>query len=129
MGKSEFQYREDLKSRTKSFALRVIRLSQSLPKTLEASVIGKQLLRSGTSVAANYRAACRARSNAEFYSKISIVIEEADETLFWLELLQDAAIINPALLQDLCKESEEIIKIMVTARRNSKKKNNNRITE
>jgi len=118
---SEFQYREDLKNRTKIFALRIIRLYQSLPKTLEASVIGKQLLRSGTSVAANYRAACRARSNAEFHSKISIVIEEADETLFWLELLQEAEIIKPMLLQSLCQESEEIIKIMATARKNSKK--------
>ena len=122
---SEFQYREDLKRRTKTFALRIIRLCQSLPKTLEASVIGKQLLRSGTSVAANYRAACRARSNAEFHSKVSIVIEEADETLFWIELLQEAAIMNPELLQSLCQESEEIIKIMATARKNSKKNPNN----
>ena len=78
---------EVLKQRTKDFALRIIRLFQALPKTDEARIIGKQLLRSTTSVASNYRAACRARSDAEFFSKISIVVEEADETLFWLELL------------------------------------------
>ena len=76
------EFREQLKKRTKNFALRIIRLYQSLPTTMEAQIIGKQLLRSGTSVPANYRAACRGRSNAEFYSKISIVIEETDESLF-----------------------------------------------
>ena len=76
------EFREQLKKRTKNFALRIIRLYQSLPTTMEAQIIGKQLLRFGTSVAANYRAACRGRSNAEFYSKISIVIEETDESLF-----------------------------------------------
>lgn len=85
------EFREQMKQRTKTFALRVIRLFQALPKTSEAAVIGKQLLRSATSVAANYRAACRSRSNAEFYSKISIVIVEADESLFWLEILTEAA--------------------------------------
>lgn len=85
------EFREQMKQRTKTFVLRVIRLFQALQKTTEAAVIGKQLLRSGTSVAANYRAACRSRSNAEFYSKISIVIEEADESLFWLEILTEAA--------------------------------------
>ena len=77
------EFREQLKRRTKAFALRVIRLYQSLSNNTESQIIGKQLLRSATSVAANYRAACRSRSNAEFYSKISIVIEEADESLFW----------------------------------------------
>lgn len=79
MGEKDIEFRNNLKERTKSFALRIIRLFQALPKSTESSIIGKQLLRSGTS--ANYRAACRARSNAEFFSKISIVIEEADETL------------------------------------------------
>jgi four helix bundle protein len=116
-----FTYREELKSRTKQFALRIIHLCQSLPQATEAYVIKKQLLRSGTSVAANYRAACRARSNAEFFSKISIVIEEADETMFWLELLQEAGIVKAERLTMLYQESEEILKIMVVARANSKK--------
>ena len=84
---------ELLKSRTKQMSLRVIRLYQSLPANGEAQVIGRQLLRSATSVAANYRAVSRARSDGERFSKISIVVEEADETLFWLELLTDAGII------------------------------------
>ena len=122
--KEDIKFRENMKDRTKSFALRIIRLYQALPKTTEASIIGKQLLRSGTSVAANYRSACRARSNAEFHSKISIVIEEADETMFWLEILQESGIIKPNLLKELYQENEEIIKIVTTARKNSKKDNN-----
>ena len=122
MGTGDFGYRDELKQRTKLFALRVIKLYQSLPKTSEAQIIGKQLLRSGTSVAANYRAACRARSNAEYYSKISIVIEEADETMFWLEILWEANIVKQELLQNLYKENEEILKIMVVSRKNSGKK-------
>ncbi len=118
---SNYEFRDELKNRTKAFALRIIRLYQALPKTNESQIIGKQLLRSGTSVAANYRAACRARSNAEFFSKISVVIEEADETLFWIELLQESEIMRKELLADLSKETEEILKIMVTARKNSKK--------
>ena len=117
-----FKYRDDLKQRTKMFALRVIKVYQSLPKTTEARIIGKQLLRSATSTAANYRAACRARSNAEYYSKISIVIEEADETMFWLELLWESNIIKQELLQNLYDENEEILKIVVVSRKNSQKK-------
>ncbi len=82
-----------LKDRTKAFALRILKLCRSLPKTDEARTIGRQLLRSGTSVAANYRAVCRARSKAEFVAKIGVVVEEADETAFWLELLVDAGIV------------------------------------
>jgi four helix bundle protein len=115
------EFRERLKERTKDFALRIIRLYQALPKTTEAQIIGKQLLRSGTSIAANYRAACRGRSNAEFYSKISIVIEETDETLFWMELLYEANIMEQERLVYLRKEAEEILKILVTARKNSRK--------
>lgn len=115
------EFRERLKERTKDCALRIIRLYQDLPKTTEAQIIGKQLLRSGTSVAANYRAACRGRSNAEFYSKISIVIEETDESLFWMELLYEANIMKKERLADLIKEAEEILKILVTARKNSRK--------
>ena len=123
MEREEFQYREKLKQRTKLFALRVIKLYQSLPKTTEAQIIGKQFLRSGTSIASNYRAACRARSNAEFHSKICIVVEETDETMFWLEILWEANIVKQELLQDLYQENEEILKIMVVARKNSEKNN------
>jgi four helix bundle protein len=118
----DFKYRNELKQRTKQFSLRVIKLYQSLPKTTEAQIIGKQLFRSATSVGANYRAACRSRSNAEFHSKISIVIEETDETMFWMELLWEADIIKQSLLQNLYNENEEILKIMVVSRKNSGKK-------
>ena len=118
------EFREQLKRRTKAFALRVIRLYQSLSNNTESQIIGKQLLRSATSVAANYRAACRSRSNAQFYSKISIVIEEADESLFWLEMLTEAGIVKAELLVELRRENEEIIKIMVVARKNSERTNN-----
>ena len=118
---NNIEFREALKLRTKQFALRVIRLYQALPKTTESQIIGKQLLRSATSVAANYRAGCRARSNAEFYSKISIVIEEADECMFWIEILHESGIIKKELIIDLYSENEEILKIMVTSRKNSQK--------
>ncbi len=113
---------EALKQRTKDFALRIIRLFQVLPKTEEARIIGRQLLRSATSVAANYRATCRARSDDEFFSKISIVVEEADETLFWLELLLEANIIEKHLIASLLDESEQLVKIMNTIRHNKKPK-------
>ena len=118
----DFTYRDELKQRTKSFVLRIITLYQSLPKTVEAQIIGKQLLRSATSIGANYRAACRARSNAEYHSKISIVIEETDETMFWTEILWEANIVKQNLLQSLYKENEEILKIMAVSRKNSEKK-------
>ena len=101
------EFREQLKRRSKAFALRVIRLYQSLSNNTESQIIGKQLLRSATSVAANYRAACRSRSNAQFYSKISIVIEEADESLFWLEMLTEAGIVKAELLVELRRENEK----------------------
>jgi len=92
-----------------------------LPKTDEVRILEKQLLRSSTSVAANNRAACRARSEAEFFSKISIAVEEADETLFWLELLPEAEIISFEKLKSLLTEYEEVVKIVNTIRHNSKK--------
>ncbi|HUC79567.1 MAG TPA: four helix bundle protein [Flavisolibacter sp.] len=107
---------EAFKQRTKNLSLRVIKLFQSLPKTDEAGILGKQLLRSATSVAANYRASCRARSDAEFFSKISIVVEEADETLFWLELLLDAGIVTKEKILLLMNEYEEVLKIANTVR-------------
>ena len=112
---------EAFKLRTKQLSLRVIKLFQALPKTDEARILGKQLLRSSTSVAANHRAACRARSEAEFFSKISIVVEEADETLFWLELLREAEIISFEKLKSLLTEYEEVVKIVNTVRHNSRK--------
>lgn len=87
---------EQLRERTKQFAIRVVRLFRSLPKTEEAKIIGKQALRSGTSVAANYRAVCRARSKAEFIARLGVVVEEADETFFWLELLVETGIVPQA---------------------------------
>ncbi len=115
-------FREEFKTRTKQLALRVIRLFQALPKTSEAQIIGKQLLRSATSVAANYRAACRARSGKELFSKLSIVVEEADEVLFWIELLIESNIIEKTLLGSLHQEAEEILKIVAVARKNAQGK-------
>ena len=111
---------EELKRRTKEFALRVIRLVSSLPNTREADVLGKQLLRAGTSVGTNYREATRARSKAEFRSKIGIVEQEADETLYWLELIEGAGIIRQELIADLLKESDELVAIFTTIGKNSK---------
>ncbi len=111
---------EAMKLRTKNFALRVLRLCRSLPRTQEARILGGQLLRSSTSVAANYRAACRSRSRAEFIAKLGIVLEEADETEFWLELIREAALFPPAKLQSLCKEAHEIVSIFVSSVRTAK---------
>lgn len=111
---------EELRRRTREFALRVIRLVSSLPNTREADVLGKQLLRAGTSVGANYREATRARSKAEFRSKIGIVEQEADETLYWLELIEGAGIIRQELIADLLKESDELVAIFTTIGKNSK---------
>jgi four helix bundle protein len=99
---------EVLKLRTKQFAIRIVGVARSLPRTREGDVIGKQLLRCGTAVAANYRAVCRARSKAEFISKISIVVEEADETVFWLELLADTSVVPTGKLSLLLKEANEL---------------------
>lgn len=110
---------EEFKKRTITFTLRNIKVFQSLPKTDEAKVIGKQLLRSASSVGANYRVVCRARSQAEFYSKLSITIEEADESLFWLEILVESKIVTENKLTELMKEAEEIIKVLSKARKNT----------
>ncbi|MEI2688261.1 MAG: four helix bundle protein [Anaerolineae bacterium] len=103
----------DLKKRTKAFALRIIRLYVSLPTTTTAQVIGKQVLRSGTSVGAHYREAHRARSTAEFVSKLEVALQELDETLYWLELLEEGAIVPSASLTNLKAEAEELIAIFV----------------
>lgn len=109
-----------LRMRSKQFALRIIQLFRQLPKTDDARIIGKQLLRSATSVGANYRAACRARSQAEFFSKMSIVVEEADETLFWLELLTEAGIVSEANNQPIYKEAQELLFIFSASRKTAK---------
>jgi len=108
---------EELKQRTKQFALRVIRLVAALPNAAAAWVIGKQLLRSATSVGANYRAACRGRSRAEFVAKLCIVIEEADECCYWLELVIEADLLPQDLVEPLLREANEIVAIMVASRK------------
>ena len=109
---------QELKERTKQFAIRVVRLFRSLPKTEEARVIGKQALR--TSVAANYRAVCRARSKAEFVAKIGVVVEEADEAVFWLELLVETAIISQARTNGFLAEANELLSIFAASQRTAR---------
>jgi four helix bundle protein len=111
---------EDLRTRTKRFAIRILRLYRALPAKEEARILGKQLLRSGTSVGANYRAACRARSRAEFIAKLGIVLEESDETVFWLELLLEAGVVSHDQLDALLKEATELTSIFVTSLRTAK---------
>jgi four helix bundle protein len=112
----------DLKKRTKAFALRILKLVDALPKTTAGRALASQIVRSGTSVAANYRAACRAKSPADFIAKMGIVEEEADETLFWLELLEESELVTAAKLSAIQQEANELIAITVTsiktARRN-----------
>ena len=112
---SPLRKQEELRERTKNFALRIIRLFRHLPRSPEAQVLGKQLLRSGTSVAANYRAAGRARSRAEFCAKIGIVVEEVDETVLWLECLGDSGIVNAARLKDLVSEANALLAIFAVS--------------
>ena len=106
---------EQLRARTKQFAIRIVRVFKSLPKNDEARIIGKQLPRAGTSVAANYRAVCRSRSKAEFISRMSVVVEEADETAFWLELLIETSIIPGVRLRDLLAEANELLAIFAAS--------------
>ena len=110
-------YREELKARLRRFALNLIELSKQTSFNSESKVLMNQLLRSGTSVYANYRAACRARSKAEFFSKLSIVVEEADETEMWLELVIASKVNESDLAKNLYNESLEILKIMSKARK------------
>lgn len=118
---SQFSNDNQLLLRTKKFALRIIRLTSSLPNRTPADVIGRQLLRSGTSVGANYRAACRARSPAEFCAKLGIVEEEADECLYWMELLSEAELIREELLSDLKQEAKEILAMVVASIKTARK--------
>lgn len=107
----------ELKERTKKFALRVIRVVDGLPKTVSGRTVASQLVRSGTSVAANYRAACRGRSKAEFVAKMGIVAEEADECVFWLELIRDGSMLHRDLVEPLRKEADELTAIFVASGR------------
>jgi four helix bundle protein len=110
----------DLKARTKRFALEILKLYRRLSTTEDARIIGRQLLRSGTSVGANYRAACRARSRAEFIAKLGIVLEESDETMFWLELLLESGTVGRENIETLLRESEQLTSIFVTCLRTAK---------
>jgi len=112
---------ENLKARTKDYALRIIRLVGTLPSNRTTDVIAKQLLRCGTSVGANYRAACRAKSNADFIAKMGIVEEEADESLYWMELLISGDIVPESRLSDLMNEGNEIVAIIVASIRTARK--------
>jgi four helix bundle protein len=103
--------------------LRIIELAEVLPKTMVGRVIGGQLIRCGTSVGANYRAVCRARSGAEFIAKLGVVIEEADESVFWLELIIEAKLLETDLVKSLLIETNEIISIMVASRKSARKIN------
>ena len=115
---------QEMKERTKRFALRIIKLVDALPTTTASQVIGKQLLRSGTSVGANYRSACRAKSTADFIFKLSIVEEEADESIYWMELLVDSNLVKESLLANLVDEADQIVSILVSSIKTLKRKRN-----
>ncbi|MCF7817220.1 MAG: four helix bundle protein [Kiritimatiellales bacterium] len=107
----------ELKERTQQFALRLLKLTAALPNTPEALAIRKQLVRSGTSVGANYRACCRARSRAEFIAKIGVVIEEADESCFWMELIIKGEMLAQSKVESLLQEANELTAIMTASRK------------
>lgn len=105
----------DMRRRTKRFALQVISFTEALPKRRVCEVIGKQLMRSATSVGANYRAACRGRSTADFIAKLGIVLEEADESLYWMELLHESGAVDTQTLRALAKEANELVSIVAAS--------------
>jgi four helix bundle protein len=111
---------DELKLRTKQFALRIIRLFKALPKNDEARTLGRQLLRSGTSVAANYRAVCRSRSRAEFLARIGVVVEEIDESVLWLELLAESEILPQRRLTAILQEANELCAIFAASQLTAK---------
>jgi len=108
---NKLDHAKELQNRTQKFAVQIIHGFAALPKSEAAKIIGRQFLRSGTAVAANYRAACRARSKAEFIAKLGIVVEEADETLFWLDLLVDSNLVAPDAIKTLRLECNELVRI------------------
>jgi len=109
----------ELLSRTKQFGLRVMNLVSALPNTVQGRTIGKQLIRSGTSVGANYRAACRGRSKAEFISRLGVVEEEADESAYWLELIVEGKVLDSNRVNSLLKEANELARIMAASRKSA----------
>ena len=111
---------EDLRNRTKAFAVRVVKMYRTLPYRSDAQVLGKQLLRCGTAVAANYRAACRSRSKAEWVAKIGIVVGEAEESVFWLEMLSDCEIIAAEKLEFLLQEAHELSALFTASQRTAR---------
>jgi len=114
--------RQDLRKRTKDYALRIVKLYAALPKSAVGQVLGKQVLRSGTSVGAHYREACRAKSNADFINKIEGALQELDETLYWLELIGEVQIVKEARLDSLREETEQLIAMFVTMVKGVKEK-------
>ena len=112
---NNFEFAETMKKRTKAFAVQIVKFYKTLPKTDEARVLGRQVLRSGTSVAANYRAVCRSKSQADFISKMGTVVEEADETLLWFELFEDAEVCPPDKAKKLRAEADELLRIFSSA--------------
>ena len=117
---------KELIQRTKRFAIGIIRLVSLLPKNTEGQAIGRQLIRCGTSVGANYRSACRGRSRAEFIARLGIVEEEADESAFWMELIIESGLLEKQLVEPLLQEANELVAIMVASRKSAKGKFTNR---
>lgn len=117
-----------LQNRTKSFAVRIFKMVEKLPKSKSTEVIAYQIIKASSSVAANYRAVCRAKSKADFINKLKIVEEEADESLFWLEFIEDLELIHKRLLKELIKEADELVSIFVAALKTSKANDKHKIT-
>jgi four helix bundle protein len=117
----------ELLARTKAFSLRILKLVDHLPRTTSGRAIGNQRVRCGTSVGANYRAACRSRSPAEFAAKLGIVAEEADQTIYWLELIRDGKILAESKIADLLREADELTAIFTASRRTSSRKQTSNI--
>src|SRR6266478_1381467 len=118
---SKLEFATQIQARTKAFAVQIVKFFGKLPKTDQARVLGRQLLRSGTSVAANYRAVCRAKSEADFIYKLGTVVEEADESLLWLELLEDAEICPAAQVAPHKREADELLRILQTSLNTAKR--------
>ena len=113
---------DDLRKRLKVFALRIIKLTESLPNNVTGKTLGNQIIRSGTSPGANYRAACLGKSDKDFLNKLKMVEEELDETLYWLELIVESGLVKPNLLDDLIQENQELFKIIASSITTMKKK-------
>ncbi len=115
------EFAEAMQRRTKQYALRTFKLIEALPRTAVARVIAQQLIRAATSIGANYRAACRARSIAEFTAKLGIVIEEADECIYWVELIIEGKLLRRELVESLLRETRELLAVMISARKTTQR--------